>query len=122
MTTRLHRLFGLLAMTLALGACERFDGFTFAVENDPGFSDYLVTRAQIELPVGAALLVDIRPTGNDDPADLRLRSRDERVLQVQDGPGNRLVFIGGATGETVVEVLYRGEIEDRIPVTVFDQP
>ncbi len=117
-----RRLLPLLALTALLGGCERFDGFTFGVENDPGFSEYLVTRGQIEMPVGAALLIEIRPTGNDDPADLRLRSRDEAVLRVQEGPGSRLVFVGSATGETVLEVLYRGQIEDRIPVTIFDQP
>jgi hypothetical protein len=120
--SRLPLALSLLALVLLTGACNRFDGFSMTVVNDPGFSTYLVSRSAVEMTVGQALIIEVKPAGNDDPADLRLVSRDERILRIDPAAGQRLVFVAAAPGETRINVRYKGSNEDTIPVTVVDQP
>jgi hypothetical protein len=111
-----------VALVALSGACNRFDGFSMTVINDPGFASYLVSRSAVEMTVGQALIVEVNPQGNDDPGDLRLVSRDDRILRIDTAANQRLVFVATAPGETRIDVRYRGSREDTIPVTVVDQP
>ncbi|MFT4702508.1 MAG: hypothetical protein ACI81R_000193 [Bradymonadia bacterium] len=112
-------------LALLLGAttsgCDRFDGVEFIVNSDLPLTTYSITRTTVEVPVGVAIGVRVRPKGGDDPARLQLRSSDDVILRIEDGPGDIQYFVGVNPGETRLEVVYRGTVEDRIDVVVFEQ-
>ena len=112
-----------MAALFALGltsGCDRFDGMELEVENSPGV-DYTVSRTEVVAPVGVALLVKVNTRGNDDAGRLRLRSRDEAVMSIEQGPNGRLVFVARGVGEARIDVLYKGEVADRLRAEVVPQ-
>lgn len=109
----------LLALGLASG-CDNFEGIELEVQNSPGV-DYTVSRTEVEAPVGIALLVKVFTRGNDDPGRLRLRSRDENVMAIEEGTEGRYVFVATGVGETRIDVIYKGDVSDHLRATVRAQ-
>ena len=110
---------------LLLAACgPRYDGIELELYSAPPVP-VRVHATEIELSVGIAAAIDVRPLSSNqfdyyDSDQLDLRSQDRAVLRVEPtGNPRRFVLIGVAPGETCVDIEVDHDERGCIPATVL---
>ena len=118
----MKRLIALLLLATACG--PRYDGLEIELFSAPPVP-VRVDGAEIELSVGVAAAVDVKPLSSNqfdyyETDQLELRSQDRAVLRVEptEQP-RRFVLIGVAPGETCVDIEVDYEDHGCIPATVI---
>lgn len=119
----MKRLF--LLPLLLLAACgPRYDGIELELYSAPPVP-VRVHATEIELSVGIAAAIDVRPLSSNqfdyyESDQLDLRSRDRSILRVEptEHP-RRFVLIGVAPGETCVDIEVDYDERGCIPATVL---
>lgn len=120
----MKRLIALLLLTAACG--PRYEGIELTLHSEPP-APVLLDDQEIEVPVGIAVAVDVKPLSSGRfeylvTDQLDLRSQDRDVLRVEPTEnGRRFVFVGVAAGETCVEIEVDYDEHGCIPARVVAQ-
>ena len=115
----------LCLLPLLLAACgPRYDGIELELYSAPPVP-VRVHATEIELSVGIAAAIDVRPLSSNqfdyyESDQLDLRSQDRDILRVEptESP-RRFVLIGVAPGETCVDIEVDYDERGCIPATVL---
>ncbi|MEZ4383280.1 MAG: hypothetical protein R3A79_18270 [Nannocystaceae bacterium] len=116
-----------LSMLASLSACQPDYG-SIEVElgtTPPAAASIHSTDFQIQ--IGTAVLINVTPVSanrNDyiETDTVEMTSQDRAVMDVEPGPeGWSFVLIGAGVGETCVEVVINGAVEDCISARVVEQ-
>ena len=119
----------LLPGVLALGGCgSQYADLEVRIEGAAP-SGSVVRFDQVRMEEGVALRVHARPRSGtpqefEDPDAVDLRAMDPEVLQAfRDAEDDwRWVLVARGAGETCLEVIVEGVVEDCIPTTVTQVP
>jgi len=124
---RVSGLVGALFLSIGAVACQPAYG---SIEVELGSSPPVpvsIHSRDFQVPVGISALINVTPVSDNrndyvETDSVELTSQDRSVLNVEPGPEEwSFVLVGVGVGNTCVDVVINGAVEDCIPATVVDQ-